>query len=339
MRKIPVPAKEFIHRQSAHCESGATSNLLLNYGVNVSEALAFGIGSGLFFGYFPFVKVNGLPLITFRNPPGKILKNTAKRLGVTIESARFKDPEKAMDALDAALDRGIPVGLQAGVYWLPYFPESLRFHFNAHSLIAYGRKGNDYLISDPVFDEPVVCPRKDLAKARFAEGALAPRGKMYHVSGISEETDLAGAIRKGIRGVCRMMVKTPVSLIGTKGIRLFAKKVKQWPEKYGKRRASLCLGHAIRMQEEIGTGGGGFRLMYAAFLQEAAAILMNKRLDDLSRQMTDIGDRWREFALFGARICKNRALDGDNYDRLHDILVDCAERERSIYKDLLNVIK
>ena len=190
---------DFIHRQSAHCESGSTSNLLSNYGLKTSEALAFGIGAGLFFGYFPFIKVHGLPLITFRNAPGRIIKGTAKRLGVRIEVSRFKNPEKAMEALDAVLDRGIPVVLQAGIYWLPYFPDALRFHFNAHTLIAHDKEGNDYLLSDPVFDEPVVCSRDDLMKARFSEGVLAPKGKMYYLSEIPEQIDLPRAVKKGIR--------------------------------------------------------------------------------------------------------------------------------------------
>ncbi|HEY3278475.1 MAG TPA: BtrH N-terminal domain-containing protein [Syntrophorhabdaceae bacterium] len=329
----------FIHRQSAHCESGSTSNLFSNHGVNISEALAFGIGAGLFFGYFPFIKVHGLPLITFRNAPGRIIKNTARRLKVRFQCSKFKDPEKAMDSLDAILGKGIPVGLQAGIYWLPYFPDALRFHFNAHTLIAYGRKGNDYLISDPVFDEPVVCSRDDLMKARFSEGALAPKGKMYYLSGIPGEIDLPRAVREGIKETCRMMVKTPFPLIGVRGIRLFAKKVRGWPVKYGRRKAVLHLGHAIRMQEEIGTGGGGFRLMYAAFLQEAAGIMDNKGLLDISRRMTDAGDKWREFALFGARICKERSTDGDNFDRLADILHDCGNREQTLFKDLQEVLR
>ncbi len=330
---------DFVHRQSAHCESGSTSNLLSGYGVNISEALAFGIGSGLFFGYFPFIKVHGLPLITFRNAPGRIIRNTARRLRVSVRSSRFKDPEKAMDALDAMLDKGIPVGLQAGIYWLPYFPDALRFHFNAHTLIAYGRKGTDYLISDPVFDEPVTCSREDLMKARFSEGVLAPKGKMYYLTEIPSQIDLPRAIRAGIKETCRVMVKTPIPLIGVRGIRLLGKKVATWPVKYGKRKAVLYLGHTIRMQEEIGTGGGGFRLMYAAFLQEAAGIMDNKDLLGLSRRMTDVGDRWREFALFGARICKNRSTDGDNFDRLAHILHDCGNKEQALYKDLQEVLR
>jgi hypothetical protein len=93
------------------------------------------------------------------------------------------------------------------------------------------------------------------------------------------------------------------------------------------------------MQEEIGTGGGGFRLMYAAFLQEAADILKENHLSDMSKRMTGIGDKWREFALFGARICKGRSLDGDNYETLGNIMLDCAEAEYLLYKDLLEVIR
>jgi hypothetical protein len=133
------------------------------------------------------------------------------------------------------------------------------------------------------------------------------------------------------------MLKAP--FIGVWGIRIFAKALKQWPEKYGNRKVLLHLGHAIRMQEEIGTGGGGFRLMYAAFLNEAGHITGDDRLLEMSKRMTAIGDRWREFAYYGARICKNRASDGDGFDRLSDIILDCATKEHQLYKDLWKIVK
>ena len=68
-----------------------------------------------------------------------------------------------------------------------------------HNLVAYGRSNGDYLISDPVFPEPVTCPEKDLRKARFARGPLSPKGKMYYVTSIPAEIDLRGSIVKGIR--------------------------------------------------------------------------------------------------------------------------------------------
>ena len=330
---------DFTHRQSAHCESGSTSNLLNKYDIKASEPLVFGIGSGLFFAYFPFLKVQGIPPVTFRSLPGSVLKKCAQRLGFQVKTFHYKDPEKSMDALDDMLRKGIPVGLQTGAYWLPYFPPQLRFHFNAHTLIVYGVRGDEYLISDPVFDEPVVCSRADLMKARFSKGMLAPRGKMHYFTQVPHDIDFAPAVRKGIKETCKLMTKVPIPIIGVAGIRFLANRMRRWPVKHGRRKALLYLGNAIRMQEEIGTGGGGFRLMYAAFLQEAAGILKDDRLMEFSRRMTAIGDRWREFAVFSSRICKDRSPDGDNFDRLSDILIDCSEQERNFFNDLSEIVR
>lgn len=332
--------QDFIHRHSAHCESGVTTNLLANRGISVTEPLVFGIASGFFFGYFPFIKVYEAPFITYRNAPGSILKKTAQRLHIRFETHRFDDQERAMDALDRMIDRGVPVGLQTGIYWLPYMPDAMRFHFNAHSIVVYGRRGDDYLVSDPVLDDPVVCPRHDLRKARFAKGLLAPRGKMFYLSELPDQhVDMGRAVVKGIRETCRLMCRTPVPLIGVRGIRTFARSLRKWPQKYEKRRTRFYLAHAIRMQEEIGTGGGGFRLMYAAFLHEAAGILKDDRLREYSREMTAIGDRWREFALYGSRICKNRDSEGENFDLLSDIVLECAHKEEQLFKKLWQTVR
>jgi hypothetical protein len=60
--------------------------------------------------------------------------------------------------------------------------------------------------------------------------------------------------------------------------------------KKGTKVTNHYLGQLIRMQEEIGTGGGGFRFIYGAFLQEASVILKNDELKELSKEITSIGD-------------------------------------------------
>ncbi len=329
---------EFSHRQSAHCESGVTANLFSHYGFPLSEALAFGIGSGLFFGYFPFVRINKLPLVTFRCAPGAIFKRCAKRLGIEVQSRTFRDQQEAMAALDRSLEQGTAVGLQTGVYWLPYFPAALRFHFNAHNLVVYGRDGDDYLISDPLFEVTVRCPRADLQRARYAAGALAPKGRMYWLGAGPRQLDLKPAIRKGIVEVANRMVRAPIPIIGVRGIRLLARQLERWPDKLGEDDARLHLGHLIRMQEEIGTGGGGFRFIYAAFLQEAGALLDQPKLQDLAGELTDIGDHWRQFALLAARNCKGRAGANSGYPELAQLLRECAERERDLFRSLLRLV-
>ncbi|WP_432821983.1 BtrH N-terminal domain-containing protein [Trichloromonas sp.] len=330
---------DFKHRQYAHCESGAIASLLQHRGVEISEALAFGIGGGLFFGYLPFIKLNQLPLITYRKGPGDIFKSATKRLGVGVERFRFRSPEKAMAALDRALDQGIPVGVQTSVYWLPYLPPALRFHFNAHNLVVYGKQGDDYLVSDPVMDEAVLCPAADLQRARFAEGDLAPKGRMYYLGGIPEQLEMKPAVVKGINEVCRSMVRNPIPLLGVKGIRRLARVIEGWPQKLGQRKSLQHLGHVIRMQEEIGTGGGGFRFMYSAFLQEAAGITGDARFAELAVRMTDGGDRWREFALLGARVCKRRPGTENAFPQLANLLRDCADHEEQVFRDLARVLR
>jgi hypothetical protein len=328
----------FKHRQSAHCESGVTANLISHYGEQMSEAMAFGIGAGLFFAYLPFIKLNDLPLTTFRCITGGIINRTMKELGITMESRKFRDPELSMEILDQTLAMGIPVGLQTGAWWLPYFPPAYRFHFNMHNLVVYGKSGNDYLISDPVFPEPVVCNRLDLMKARFAKGTLAPKGKMYYLTRVPERIDLQPAVRSGIKAVTKAMLKTPLPIVGVRGIRFLADRMERWPKKLGDEKALLYLGQLIRMQEEIGTGGAGFRFIYAAFLQEAATTLRDDRLKGFSSTMTAIGDGWREFAVVAARNCKGRAGENDSFAAMANILRDCAKREEALYKELATLV-
>jgi hypothetical protein len=135
------------------------------------------------------------------------------------------------------------------------------------------------------------------------------------------------------------MLYTPGPVIGISGIRFLANQVEKWPKKLGKRRATHYVGQLIRMQEEIGTGGGGFRFMYAAFLQEAGRILEKPGLADISKTLTETGDRWRKVAVVGARICKGRAARQDTYTEMANILRSCADQEKQIYKDLMQMLK
>jgi len=325
---------DFFHRQSAHCESGVAANLLTWKGLELTEAMAFGLGSGLFFGYLPFIRLNGLPLVTYRSAPGKILKQLEEIPGITMKRKKFRDQQQAMTELDAALELGIPVGLQTGVFWLPYFPRALRFHFNAHNLVVYGKEGDDYLISDPVFPAPVHCPAEDLAKARFASGALAPKGKMYFLTGVPEQLDYNHHIPESIESACRMMRSSPFPLIGVKGIRFLAGRLEQWPRRLGRERADLHLGHVVRMQEEIGTGGGGFRFMYGAFLQESGEKLQDNTVLDCAALLTKTGDTWRRFGVMAARICKDRAQPDDTYPAMAETLRHCADLEEEVFQEL-----
>lgn len=321
---------DFRHRQAAHCESGVVSAMFTHHGLPMSEPMAFGLANALSFAYLPFVKIGGMPLIAYRMPPRWIIRKASKRLGVRFVSQTWRNQQRGMDALDRLLDEGRIVGLQTSVFWLPYFPPEMRFHFNAHNLIVYGREGDDYLISDPVFEEPVRCPAADLRRARFARGALAARGLMYYPVKMPQAIDYARVIPEAIRANEKIMTRAPLPVLGVRGIRYLADNIIRTSRRRdARKRLPLYLAHIVRMQEEIGTGGAGFRFVYASFLQEASEHLDSPQLAEAATALTAAGDRWREFALSAARVSRKRS-DMD-IGTLADLLRDCAAREAEVW--------
>ena len=300
--------------------------------------MIFGIGSGLLFFYFPWLKVNQAPAISYRTMPGHIFSKVARRLGFRVRRERFSSPEKAQQILDEKLKTGFPVGLQVGVYHLTYFPDAYRFHFNAHNLVVYGKEGDTYLISDPVMEQPTKLSTKELEKVRFAKGVLAPKGHMYFPTHLPQHISLETAIRKGIKETCQKML-APVPIVGVKAIRWVSKDILRWYDKRGVKITNHYLAQMVRMQEEIGTGGGGFRFIYGAFLEEAAEVLKNNTLKECSQEITAIGDLWRDFAVEVARLYKNRnQAHRAAYEDLSQRLLTIAQREEAFYKRLKKVI-
>ena len=328
---------DFKHHQSAHCENGVASNLLKDKGINISEPMVFGIGSGLFFVYLPFIKVNHAPVVSYRPLPGMIFNKLAKRLGIKIKRTKFSSEASANKALEENLKNNIPTGLQVGVYNLTYFPDEYRFHFNAHNLVVYGKNDDQYLISDPVMEHVTTLSEDELNKVRFAKGAFAPRGQMYYPIHIPVEINYEKAIITAIKDTCRNML-APIPIVGVKGIKFVSRQIRKWPITHGNKKANHYLAQLVRMQEEIGTGGGGFRFIYAAFLQEASMRLKNEELRKLSLEMTEIGDLWRDFAVQASRVYKNRSAQNDVYNMLADNLLEIANREEVFFKKLKKAI-
>ena len=340
MNQAAFAPTNFKHQHAAHCESGVIASLLRHEGIAISEAMAFGLSSALSFAYLPFIKIGGMPLIAYRMPPRFIIKGLAKPLRTSFTFETFRKPEDGKQRLDQLLDQGKVVGLQSSVYWLPYFPEDMRFHFNGHNLVVYGREGDDYLISDPVFETTVRCASADLQRARFAKGALAPKGLLYYPAKVDQQKVEPEAVLAAIRKNCKIMLG-PIPIVGIRGMRMLAKKIAKLPcnpaDIKSLANSKAFVGHIIRMQEEIGTGGAGFRFIYAAFLQEAAVLTQRPALAELAEKLTVIGDGWRGFALAVARMVKGR--DAFDPAKLSTLLQQQADAEKVYFGELRQAVR
>jgi hypothetical protein len=328
------------HQMSAHCESG-TITALLNYGgMQITEPLVFGISSGIFFGYFHKMKSFAFPTFIVRNKPGQMRKNIEKRLGVNFKTYSLNNPAVGEKKLDELLMRQIPVASQVDFYYMDYVPSWERVHINVHFIVVIGKEGDQYVISDAYFPKIVNLEAASLEKGRFAGGNMSPEGFLYHLEKLPAQFDMKHAIIKGIRKACFNMLKIPIPFLGIKGIRMFAKKVNEWP-KFA--RDTEHLSHEIMkiniLLEDQGTGGAGFRFIYATFLQQASVITGIPELKSLSQELMAIGDGWREISLFSARIGKNRDLGPEKLKQLGDMILDRAQVEEKFFKTLSAAVK
>jgi hypothetical protein len=330
--------KQFKHLQAAHCENGVATSLMRYHGLDsMSEPLVFGIGSGIFYIHVPFLVINNGPGIAYRTMPGWIFSQASKALGIKVKRVKFRNEKSAVDFLDQKVKEGIPVGCQVGVFNLPYFPPEYRFHFNAHNLIVYGKENGNYLISDPVMETVTTLSEEDMLKVRFAKGPLAPRGQVYYPENVHQVSDemMKNAIIKGIKKSSFMMLHLPGNIVGVGGIKYTSQKIRIWRDKLGPRKAGLFVGQIVRMQEEIGTGGGGFRFLFGAFLEQSYKYIPNDNLLQLSEEFTKSGDLWRQSAVQMGRIFKGRINNEQkDFEVCADLLLEISDIEKQAFKKL-----
>lgn len=188
-------------------------------------------------------------------------------------------------------------------------------------------------------ETPTTLTSYELERVRFAKGALAPRGQLYYPYSSRPVTDeqIKRGIKTGIAKNVQNMLHIPGPIAGVSGIRFTAKRIKKWRDKLGLKEAGLYLAQLVRMQEEIGTGGGGFRYIYGAFLQEAYAYHQIDELMEVSDLFTQSGDLWRTAAVHAAGIYKGRLGSQEDFNTMGDYLLEIAEIEKNAFTRLNNI--
>jgi len=328
----------FEHRMGAHCESGTVASLLNHAGLEITEPLVFGIAGGIFFGYIntPFFT---FPTFIVRNRPGQIRTNVAKRLGISFKTHKFHNHKSGIEALDSLLEQNIATGAQVDFFYMKYIPEWQRVHINVHYITVIGKNGANYILSDSYYPQIVELDFELMRKARFAGGNMAPKGFLFYPEKITGEVPFEKAIVTGIKSACYNMLKLPVPFIGVKGIYRFADKIMEWPRLA---RDIEHLSHEVMkiniLLEDQGTGGAGFRYMYATFLQQASGILNSPALSDMSKRMMEIGDGWRNISYIAAKIGKKRELGESNLKELSNLIRERGDLEKAFFQDLSKTV-
>ncbi|WP_217196541.1 BtrH N-terminal domain-containing protein [Streptomyces buecherae] len=253
-------------RGMQHCETTTLGVLLRHEGLELSEPMLFGLGSGLGFVYWDS-KAMDFPFLGGRVKPFELTRNLAAALGLELVVGETTSPRKAWQNVAASIDAGRPVGLQLDSYHLDYF--RTKVHFAGHVVAMYGYDAQDaYLVDTAPQGGAVSTSLAGLAKARAERGPMAARHRSFTLTAPRDLAPPQDRIVPAIRACAHAFLNPPIANLGYRGIEKAAKQVPKWLQRGGHPHEDLA--RAAALMEKAGTGGALFRNLYWDFLAECA---------------------------------------------------------------------
>lgn len=291
--KDSIRLLDVTHTPGRHCASTALADLVNYRSIGWSEAMCFGIGCGLGIWYFKGGGKSPERLIHVRS--SDIEEQFFKRIGQDFRWRRYDDPEKSEKDLIAALDEGDPAIVQSDIYHLPYYNTTT--HFPAHVIAVWGYDLSKkvFFVTDTEREGLIEVPFGAMRKARYVQmGFFDIKGNMYAPREIIAPENLPEIIRSSIIEQSRRLLDDSQDYQGIAALRKWRSELGGWKDFKDRQWTARF---AYQVIERRGTGGGGFRLMYADFLDEAAIMLPDAARLGLSSLMRVAASAWSDLAM------------------------------------------
>lgn len=302
-----------------HPETAALVRLLAHAGISgpdgasPCEALALGLGGGIGAACFTFeYKGHAASFyIATRCEPqyaygADFVKTAAERFGATCTIAESTSPAAAAKKLVAQVARGPAIAWVdlASLPWSRRLGGAADLGAMPHVVVVESIDDAGAIVRDTPA-RPFAIALSQLATARkklrvgkhrllSLEAGPAPNWR-------AELGEAIAACAAGLRG--RTKIKGPMAKnFGVGGLRRWVKALsdprdaKAWTRVFPPAEAAGGLAWTRHWIEHAGTGGGGFRPMYAEFLGIAKAVMKKPALDAIARDYRTLGTAWSAFA-------------------------------------------
>ena len=286
-----APDCRITHLPGRHCASSAIRDMIEFHGMILTEAMCFGLGAGLGITYLELSDAP-VPFMVHVRSLG-YEKRVFENLGVPFAWSTYRSPSQAALALEELLDAGQPALLLTDIFHLPYFDS--RTHFPGHAIMAWQRipSAATVLVTDTDRPHPVPVERDALTRARFSrQPPFVHDGDLFAPESIQPDLSperIADAIRQNAK-----LLHNGDQHSGLKALDTWINDLARW-ETTGDWRWTTRF--AYQVIEKRGTGGGGFRKMYAEFLTEAGR--NDKRISEycLPELMRECARQWTDLAM------------------------------------------
>jgi hypothetical protein len=287
----------FVHRPGVHCGSTAVADVLRHRGLELTEAMAFGLGAGLGFYYLDSPLLSPTRLFIGRNGP---LEETAcDVLGAPLAIHTESDPGRAWEGVRASLDRGIAPILSTDLRFLPYWRTSSPF--NGHRVVLAGHDEGRRVahLADSEWEGLQEVALEDLERARASDGQpLGFTGRLWmEIDAPRGPVRWREVVADALRRQSDHMLLGQDGHVGISGLERFAAELPAWHQlARDEADRAWCFRFASQCIEKRGTGGGNFRLLYARFLVEAAGHHTAVAALGLPARMEEIAAGWTRLA-------------------------------------------
>ncbi|HYH30731.1 MAG TPA: BtrH N-terminal domain-containing protein [Pseudonocardia sp.] len=311
-----------------HCETTALGVLLRHQGLDLSEPMLFGLGSGLSFVYWDS-KTMGMPFLGGRVKPFDLTRNLAARLGLELRVQETTSPRRAWANVVAPIEAGHPVGLQLDSYYLDYFGSKV--HFGGHVVAVYGYDDHDaYLVDTDQQGGTVSTSLSSLAEARAARGPMTAKHRSFTLTVPPGSRSPQAQIVPAITACAEAFLDPPIANLGHRGIEKAGKLVRTWMQRTDDPVRDLP--QAALLMEKAGTGGALFRNFYRDFLAECTRLLDSDHLRTGHGLYAEAATLWTEAAALIARAGESR--DARHLVQAGSILADLSRIEREAMQAL-----
>ncbi|MDJ0754424.1 MAG: BtrH N-terminal domain-containing protein [Ardenticatenaceae bacterium] len=277
----------FQHFVGNHCSSTSIADVTRFDGSPISEAMAFGIGAGL--GFF-YIHDDGSPTHRFNGRAPQLEWNFYHHIGRPLQWENEWNLKKISDYVNSSR----PVLAVTDIFHLPYYQPQV--HFAGHGVVVVGvdLEKETVDIADIADPQPITVPAEVLKNAMGE--AYPPLLEPYWWAAAPDTQGITvtrQAIIKGLNKAAEVMLSSPSPEIGLPAMKAMIEALPTWQHAPDWQWAARFGYQGI---EKRGTGGGGFRKMYAGFLLEAV-----EQVPELSKlkavdRMRRSSDLWSDLA-------------------------------------------
>ena len=302
---MPAAALEkFPHVANMHCSSTSVQDVLRFDGQVFSEAMVFGLGSGL--GFFYVNDGQYSPTRRFNGRAMDLEGKFYRLLGAPLEWRGHWDAVWITETLMQQR----PLLAQTDIAYLPHYQDDngQGAHFPLHGVVVTGidADAQQVFVADTFAPEPLAVSFDNFKAALIGEGSPLMRPFSIAAAPYVELAVTEKLIAQSIRVVIEEMFNPDRRALGIPAMRRLAEDFKRWQSAED---WVWCARFAYQGIEKRGTGGGAFRQMYADFLREASHWVPALETFDAEPRMRESGARWTELASLcrTAFIAKNPA--------------------------------